>query len=759
MLGGRSIQYASVEDPAKPRRSFRGYRPVRLASQIGAGRVVAAALTIALAFLRIWDPAALEELRLQSFDFYQTFKPRELTARPVVIVDIDEESTRALGQWPWPRTTIADLVNRLTELGAVVVGFDVVFPEPDRYSPGTIIDIIHDLDVSTRERIRALPSNDQVLAEAFRRGRVVVGESGVRKLKGSEPLRQVGLAAIGGDPAPYLVTFPDVLGNIPILENAAAGRGLFTIRSERDGIVRRVPLAMRAEGVIVPSLSLEMLRIAGGSGPLVIRSNQAGIARIGVPGLDVPTDRNGQIWVHFSLHDSGRYISAQDLLNGRVAREKIDHKLVLIGTSAIGLLDRQTTPIDPSMPGVEIHAQIIENALTGSWISYPDYAIGVELTVAILASVGIIVLVPVLGAATVAALGAVIAFSLVSLSWIFYAWYGILLDFTYPLLATLIVFLAMVFTNYLREQAQRQQIRSAFGQYLSPALVEQLVQAPEKLVLGGEERVMTIMFTDVRGFTTLSEFYRNDPQGLTSLMNRLLTPLTNAIIDHKGTIDKYMGDAIMAFWNAPLTDAEHAVNACAAALDMGERLKALNDERAQEAKVRGRVFVPIQIGIGINTGTCVVGNMGSDLRFDYSVLGDAVNLTSRIEGQTKTYGISVIAGSKTAQAVGDQFALLELDVIRMKGKLEPETVYGVFGAAHVAVGDDFRRLREFCRNMLIAYRARDWAKALEALDQGRVFEQRFDLAQFFDLYATRIAQYGVNPPPDDWAGIYVAEES
>ncbi len=758
MLGGRSIQYASVEDPAKPRRSFRAYRPLRLASQIGAGRVVAAALTIALAFLRIWDPAALEELRLQSFDFYQTFKPRELTARPVVIVDIDEESTRALGQWPWPRTTIADLVNRLTELGAVVVGFDVVFPEPDRYSPGTIIDIIHDLDISTRERIRALPSNDEVLAEAFRRGRVVVGESGVRKLKGSEPLRQVGLAAIGGDPAPYLVTFPDVLGNIPILENAAAGRGLFTIRSERDGIVRRVPLAMRAEDVVIPSLSLEMLRIAGGSGPLVIRSNQAGIARIGVPGLDVPTDRNGQIWVHFSPHDSGRYISAQDLLNGRVAREKIDHKLVLIGTSAIGLLDRQTTPIDPSMPGVEIHAQIIENALTGSWISYPDYAIGVELTVAVLASVGIIVLVPVLGAATVAALGAVIAVSLVGLSWVFYAWYGILLDFTYPLLATLIVLLAMVFTNYLREQAQRQQIRSAFGQYLSPALVEQLVQAPEKLVLGGEERVMTIMFTDVRGFTTLSEFYRNDPQGLTSLMNRLLTPLTNAIIGHKGTIDKYMGDAIMAFWNAPLTDVEHAVNACAAALDMGERLKALNDERAQEAKARGQVFVPIRIGIGINTGTCVVGNMGSDLRFDYSVLGDAVNLTSRIEGQTKTYGISVIAGAKTAQAVGDKFALLELDVIRMKGKLEPETVYGVFGAVDVAVGDDFRRLREFCRNMLIAYRACDWAKALEALDQGRTFEQRFELGPFFDLYAARILAFRANPPPDDWAAVYVAEE-
>jgi adenylate cyclase len=184
----------------------------------------------------------------------------------------------------------------------------------------------------------------------------------------------------------------------------------------------------------------------------------------------------------------------------------------------------------------------------------------------------------------------------------------------------------------------------------------------------------------------------------------------------------------------------------------------LNDERAQEAKVRGQVFVPIQIGIGINTGTCVVGNMGSDLRFDYSVLGDAVNLTSRIEGQTKTYGVSVIAGAKTTQAVGDKFALLELDVIRMKGKLEPETVYGVFGAADVAMTDDFRRLREISQQMLISYRACDWAKALEALDRGRAFEERFDLAPFFDLYAARIRSFRPQPPPDDWAGVYVAEE-
>jgi adenylate cyclase len=741
-------------------KSMRASRLGRQALQIGLGRFVAAVLAAGFALLRVWDPAPLEELRLLSFDFFQTIKPRESPARPVVIVDIDEESMQALGQWPWPRTIIAELVDRLINLGALVVGFDVVFPEPDRYSPGSIIDIVRGLDDQTLRHIRELPSNDQILADAFRRGRVVVGESGVRRLNAETgPPRQVGLATIGGDPSPYLITFPDVRSNIPILEQAAAGRGLFTIRPERDGIVRRVPLAMKAEGVVIPALSLEMLRVAAGSNPLIIRSNQAGIFSIGIPGLAIPTDRNGQMWVRFSAHDPARYISAQDLLSGRVPREKIDRKLVVVGTSAIGLLDRLTTPIDPSMPGVEIHAQMIENALTGSWISYPNYAIAVELTVAAVTSLAIIIVAPVLGAATVAVLGAVVAASLIGLSWYFFVWFGVLLDFTYPLLSALLVYLALVFTNYLREESQRQQIRSAFSQYLSPALVEQLVEAPEKLVLGGEEREMTIMFSDVRGFTTISEMYRQNPQGLTTLMNRLLTPLTNAIIDHKGTIDKYMGDAIMAFWNAPVADNEHAANACAAALDMCERLKQLNTERAQEAKARGQIFLPIHIGIGVNTGTCVVGNMGSDLRFDYSVLGDPVNLTSRIEGQTKTYAIPVIAGSKTMQAVGEKFAALELDIIRLKGKADPEIVYGIFGAEDVATSSDFLRMRDFSQQMLMCYRARDWTKALDALEHCRAFERQFGLRGFFDLYAARITQFRATPPPRDWSGVYVAEEA
>jgi adenylate cyclase len=733
---------------------------VRLPSKFGAGRAAALALLVALILLRIWDPAPLAELRNRSFDIFQVLQPRKAQKLPVVIVDIDEESLKTEGQWPWPRTMIADLVNRLTKLGAIVVGFDVVFAEPDRYSPATIINIVHGLDPQTRDRIKALPSNDQVLARAFREGRVVVGESGVRQLRTgtTTPPPQVSLATIGPDPSQYLITFPALLSNIPILDNAAAGRGLFTIRTERDGIVRRVPMVMRVGNVIVPSLSLEMLRAASGAGPIIIRTDQAGIHSVGVHGFELPTDRNGQIWVHFSPHDPRRYVSARDVLAGRISPEKIDHKLVLIGTSAIGLLDRQTTPVDPSMPGVEVHAQILENALTGSWISYPDYAIAIELTAAVLESAVIIILVPVLGAGTVAVLGAAAAASLVGSSWYLYTHFRMLFDVTFALLATFAVYLVLVFMNYFREEAQRQRIRAAFRHYLSPALVEQLANAPEKLVLGGEEREMTIMFSDVRGFTSISETYKNDPQGLTTLMNRLLTPLTNAIIDHKGTIDKYMGDAIMAFWNAPLADQDHAINACESALEMHARLKILNHDRALEAQASGQPMTPIRIGVGVNTGICVVGNMGSDLRFDYSALGDVVNLTSRIEGQTKTYGVPIIAGSKTMEYARERFATLELDRIRVKGKTEPEIIYGIFGAADLAASDTFCQLRDLNNQLLTCYRRRDWPKALEVLNLCRVLERQFDLATFFDLYASRILAYRVNPPPDDWDGVYVATE-
>ncbi len=310
-----------------------------------------------------------------------------------------------------------------------------------------------------------------------------------------------------------------------------------------------------------------------------------------------------------------------------------------------------------------------------------------------------------------------------------------LFDFTYPLLSSALVYLTLVFSNYISEQAQRRRIRSAFGQYLSPDLVEQLANSPEKLVLGGEEREMSILFSDVRGFTTISELYKNDPQGLTSLMNSFLTPLTNAIIEHNGTIDKYMGDAIMAFWNAPLNDAQHEVNACEAALEMLLRVETLNRQREQQAKETGQRFIPLNVGVGINTGKCVVGNMGSDLRFNYSVLGDPVNLASRLEGQSKNYGVPIIVGSKTAASLRDKFAVLELDCITVKGKTEPESVYTVLGRADVAGSDRFGQLHHDVDGMLAQFRQRDFAGAATTIVRCRKISNGFGL-DYFSIFTT-----------------------
>src|ERR1700722_2806370 len=724
--------------------------------KFGYARLVCLALLIGIAALRIADFAPIEELRVRTFDTFQVIDPRVKTSRPVTIVDIDEKSLAKLGQWPWPRTRIADMIVSLTQLGAVVIAFDVGFAEPDRLNPDAAAETMRYLDEVTRSKLRALPSNDQIFADAVRRSRVVLGETGldqvISELDSTLPV--TGFAMLGEDPERFLFDFPGLLRNVHVLEMAAAGRGLITIKPERDGIIRRVPMMLRTQGATMPSLSFEILRVLSATPTILIKSEKAGIKSVGIRGLELPTDLHGQLWVHFAHHDPSIFVSAADVINGNVAVDKIARKLVLIGTSAVGLNDIKTTPVSPAMPGVEIHAQMLEAALTKSLLAQPFYGLVLELGAALILGILVIAFAPKFGPVTLVAVGGLFATLLVGTSWYFYTQHRLLIDFTYPLISTTVIYLTLIFFSFVREQAQRRQIRSAFGQYLSPALVEQLAQSPEKLVLGGEEREMTIMFSDVRGFTTIAESYKSDPQGLTALMNRFLTPLTNAILARKGTIDKYMGDAIMAFWNAPLDDGEHQINACEAALDMLERIDGLNKEREIEARDGGHAYIPINVGVGLNTGTCVVGNMGSNLRFDYSVLGDSVNLASRLEGQSKEYGFPIIVGSKTALAVKDKFAILELDFIMVKGKKEPEVIYAIAGREDVAQSGRFQRLRNLTIEMLACYRSRDWEGALTAIERGRGSDEAYSLERLYDLYEARIRDHLKSPPPDDWDGAF-----
>ncbi len=735
---------------------------VNLAKRFGWGRVLAIALLFALVAFRAWDPAALKLLRLKTFDIYQIAKPREVKSRPVVIVDIDEASLNTLGQWPWPRTLVAKLIEEIAKGGAAAIGLDIVFAEPDRTSPPLIADMLPNLSDAARQELRDAPSHDAILANVLRRTRTVLGLSAFNPRAGdtrAPPEPKASFATLGPNPDPYLIEYPGLLGNIPELDDAAPGRGMFTVLLDPDGLVRRVPIVMRAGGVRMPSLNADMLRVATGQTTYVIKTGKAGVKSVVIAGLEIPTDSNAQLWIYFSPHDPKRFVSAADVLNAKLPPRTFAGKLVLIGSSASGLFDVKSTPVEPVMPGVELHAQALENILSRSSLLRPAYTVGAELLLTLLVGVIFIILAPILGAFLVAAFGFVLAMLQSGFAWYLFTKHNILLDVVYPLSSGFAIFLMMVFVNYLREEAQRRQIRNAFSQYISPDLVAQLTKDPDRLVLGGETRELSILFSDVRGFTGISEGYKNDPQGLTTLLNRLLTPLSHAVLEFSGTIDKYMGDAIMAFWNAPLDDAEHAPNACSTGLRMMESLEIMNAEREAEAKEAGAPYVPLRIGVGINSGECVVGNMGSDMRFDYSVLGDSVNLASRLEGQSETFGMPIILGSNTAEMVEDKFAVIELDSLRVKGKSEPETVYALLGTAEVLDDPVFLKLQKHMQELLASFRARKWAaasKALSALGKIDTGGLRVDLSTLIELYKSRIRDFRKNPPPRNWDGVYTA---
>ena len=696
-----------------------------------ASRALALSLLLLMLLLRVADPAPLEILRLKTFDLYQILREPKPAPSQVVIVDIDEKSLTELGQWPWPRTTLASLVDELTAAGAPVIGFDILFPEHDRTSPQIVAGIVETYDRETAAKLRDLASNDEVLAAAMQRTRVVVGQSGFHKKIGETENKAKGspVAALGPDPRPFLDAFPEIIRNVPELENAAAGHGIVTIKPERDGVLRKLPLMVRIGDQLLPSLGLDTLRVATGQSTTLIRSVDAGVDSVVLAGVAIPTDRFGKAWLHFRKHDPAMFVPASDVLAKRADPALFKGRIVLIGTSATGLFDIKATPVDSAMPGVEAHAQLMNAILTQSLLKRPSWALGLEVTLTLLIGLGLVVLLPRAGAAITVAVGATIAAVISGASWYAFAEYRLVLDYAYPLLTAGAVTLLLVVLGYLREEIDRRQIRTAFGQYLSEDMVEQLAEDPDRLTLGGETRNMSILFSDVRGFTTISETYKSNPRGLTLLINSLLTPLSRAVVNNGGTIDKYMGDNIMAFWNAPLPDGEHALHACQAALEMSQKLLDLNAERVEKGEL------PLEIGIGINTGECVVGNMGSDLRFDYTVLGDAVNLASRLEGQTKDFGVRILIGHETADLVRGRLAVLTLSSVKVKGKTEFEEVSTLVGDETVAASADFQALETQHQALLAAYTAGQWDKVLKLAPACRKAAGQYGVEALYDNFA------------------------
>ncbi len=688
----------------------------------GSGRLAATFIYVILIAIFLTTPQFLQFAREKVFDIYQNLQPRMVPeSRPVLIVDIDEQSLNEFGQWPWPRNVMADLVNRLHNMGAAVIAFDIVFPEADRMSPSAIARAVPQLDPDLKTALKNAPDNDRVFAEAIARANVVMGQAAQNiGAKNVDTYTQFNttMGYLGVDPRPQLKPKKYMIRSLPQLNEAAKGHGLFNLEGGVDGVVRSVPMVVNVDNNLYPSLATEVLRLAvGGDAALVKASKDEGIQGIIIKPYVIETGPLGEYWVYFSDTDRAKYVSAVSVLNGTLPDDKFRGKIVLIGTSAVGLFDIKATPINPFMPGVEVHAQIIENVLTESQLKRPTTARWIELTVAAVLGLVLIVLMPVLTAqisfiVALALLGAVIGGS-----WYSFRELSTLYDPVYPTVVILTLYFFLSYRSFAREENRRQEVRDAFNHYLSPEFVQQLAANPGSLNLGGEMRDMTVMFSDIRRFTSISE--RLSAEELTQLINSYLTPMTDIVLRHQGTIDKYIGDCIMSFWNAPIPVDRHAKQACLTALEMEEKLAAFNAEWKKDAEDAGLPYSEFRIGIGINSGIACVGNIGSEQRFNYSVLGDTVNVSSRLESLTKTYGVVIIIGEETQSAV-PEFATLELDRIRVRGREEPQKIFTLLGDESMAHDAEFKALQSTHNEMIKACRADDFEMAQRLLRACRI---------------------------------------
>jgi adenylate cyclase len=649
----------------------------------------------------------------------------------------------------------------LREAGAAVVAFDIDFAEPDRTSPKLLLPLLAQNGVGAEEAETlpsTLPDPDQRLAEAMSALLVVTGFILTERGETRPPLPKAGFALVGDDPLGRVDSFPAAVSNLPGLEAAAAGNGFLNLFVDWDHVVREVPLVLRLGEKPYPSLAAEALRVALGAHSYLGRAaganaeksfgERTGLTAIRIGQLVIPTDAAGRVWLYYSVPRRDRFVSAADVVAGKFDPALFADRIVLVGTSAAGVVnDLQATPIARGVPGVEIHAQLLEQILQGAFLVRPDWAVGAEILFTLLVGIGLILSLPRIGALPSAVLGGTSVAIAFGTSWPFFKQAQLLIDPVYPWAVMTLVYLMASLLGYLRTEARQREIRGAFSHYMSPHYIDELAAHPERLKLGGQARTMTIMFCDIRGFTSLSE--KLDAESLTHFMNSFLSPMIEIITERKGTIDKYIGDCIMAFWNAPLDDPDHATNAVQAAQAMRCKLVELN--RIWQAEAGYPVFLPVRIGIGINTGKCVVGNFGSQQHFDYSLLGDPVNLASRLESLGKVYDIDLMIGEETAACLGDP-ALIELDLVAVKGKSEAGRIYTL--PPERIVEDQFIDQHSA---LLGAYRRQDWVTATRLLDDGRLAAARF-LAPVYDLYRRRIAQFQIEAPPTNWNGVFTAEE-
>lgn len=725
-----------------------------------------------------------EAMELKALDLKFLARGERAPGQEVVIVAVDEKSLGEMGRWPWPRAKVADLVNRLHEYGTKVIAFDVVFAEPQENTEANVLrrlqqeelKEISDLGITVdeaplemkkelkfleKEIARAETWNDDVLlAKAVERfpGSVLgyffyFTPQEIKDLKeeqylaGLELISKSEVGAIrmrGGkvNPEDFLTRALGVQANIPIVSRASQAEGFFNAVPDQDGTFRKGILSVSFGEKVFPSLALKATSLYLESPILMDFIAEFGLAGISVGERAIPADEFGRTIVnYYGPPQTFPHYSASDVIQGKLDPELFRERIVLLGATAIGIGDIRSTPFSPVFPGVEVHASIISNILNGDFLIRPEWMKLFDLGAIILVGLVLGFVLPRVRALYGLIPGIVIALLYFWVDRYMFEARGVIVSSVYPLLEIFFIFLGITFYKYLTEEKKRKQYKEAFSRYVSASVVNEILKQPDVLKLGGERKNLTVLFSDIRGFTTISESL--DPETVVHILNEYLTPMTEVVFHHEGMLDKYIGDAIMAVFGAPLAQQDHAARACATALEMIQRLKEL------QKKWEGEGYPRIDIGIGINTGPMSVGNMGSEMLFDYTVIGDSVNLASRLEGLNKQYGTRICVSETTYENTKDLYIFRILDRVVVKGKKEPVGIYELLGTRD-EIPQFADRVTAFERGFW-AYQNREWDEAIRQFQE--VVSSVDD--QTARIMITRCQEYKANPPPPDWNGSYV----
>jgi len=670
----------------------------------------------------------------------------------IVIVDIDEASLKEIGHWPWERKTLGKMTERILEAGAAVITFDMVFSEPEINTVAEIKNNLPPEQVQLNDYLTSLSpqyDHDRILADAFSQGDIILGfifhqdNFTVSELPDSNLLINQGLI-----PELPVIQMDGYTANIPILRNSVLAEGFINGPPDPDGIVRRAPLVLRYEDSFFASLALQTALAYNLEEQATINTysteEDVVVTSIGIGEQKIPTDKTGQMLIPYRGGQKFYpYISAANTLSPDFDMSIFQGAIVFVGTSAIGLVDLRSTPVGVQYPGVESQASIVDAILTGDVPYRPDWAAGANIAAIILIFFLLNIIFPVCGPLAMVIMGTLVSLAVIGFN--FWLWHtlGIDLSLAGPLIEIVLIFMAYLSYGFFFSSHQREQIQSMFGQYVAPAHIDALINDPEQASFEGETKEMTVLFCDVRSFTSISESLSANQ--LKDLLNRYFTPMTEIIFDHQGTVDKYVGDMIMAFWGAPLNDPQQRLHAVTAALKMQQ------ETQAMRPMLNKLGYPEVNIGIGINTGMMNVGDMGSVYRRAYTVLGDAVNLGSRLESITKFYGSGLLVSESVLEGIGDHFLSREVDYIQVKGKKEAIKVYEPLSLIKEASAERkeftgrYHTAREF-------YLKRDWETAKKRFH--KLLEEDPTTETLYRIYLDRIALYENSPPAEDWQGVW-----